>query len=159
MANAKTAPKAQAATETKETAAPESQATAVLDSLKSTYENATENFKGYGESLSQARTVANETVRSTANGVIAFDRALLNIFRANLDNFVEHGRSIVKAPSIAAAAEQHKNYLAKQIEVVSGQIKDLSDVAEAQSKASMAPLFAAIDGMATPAKGKKDKAA
>lgn len=134
----------------------EAKTTAVIESLKSSYENVTENFKGYGENLNQAGTVANDTVRSTFNGFVAFDRALLNVLRANVDNWVEHGRNIVKAPNLVSVAEQHKDFVAKQIEVVSGQIKDLSSVAEEQSKASMAPLFSAVDDLVATSKAKKD---
>lgn len=139
--------------------ATEEKATAVVESLKTSYENVTENLKGYGENLNQAGSVANDTVRSTFNGIVAFDRALFNIFRANVDNWVEHGRNIVKAPNVIAVADQHKDFLAKQIEVVSNQIKDLSDVAEEQTKASVAPLFAAIDEMVASSNSKKSKKA
>lgn len=160
-ATAATTPAAPAAAETATaaTAAAAVQPTAVIETLKGYGENMTENLKGYGENLTQAGSVANDTLRSTFNGVVAFDRALFNMFRANLDNWVDHGRNIVKAPSIAAVAEQHRDFLVNQIEVVSGQIKDLSDVAEEQSKASMAPLFAAVDTMVSVAKTKADKAA
>jgi len=151
MATAKTAPKA-----TEETKA---STPAVVETLKTSYENVTENFKGYSENLSQAGTVASETVRSTYNGVVAFDRALLDVFRANLDSWVEHGRNLTKAPNLIAVAEQHKDFLTKQIEVVSGQIKELSDVAEEQTKASVVPVFTAVDQMVATSKAKKDEKA
>lgn len=149
MATPKTA--AKAAEDTKKIATP-----AVVETLKTSYANATENFKGYGENLNQVGNVASETVRSTYNGVVAFDRALLNVLRSNLDTWVEHGRNIVKAPNLVAVAEQHKDFLNGQIEAVSGQIKDLTNVAEEQTKASMAPLFSAVDDMVASSKAKKD---
>lgn len=150
MATPKTA--AKAAEETKATPA-------VVETLKSQYENVTENFKGYTENLNQAGTVASETVRSTYKGVVAFDRALLNILRANLDTWVEHGRNIAKAPNLVAVAEQHKEFVGTQIEAVSGQLKDLANVAEEQTKASVAPLFTAVDDMVASSKSKKDEKA
>lgn len=118
---------------------------AVVKSITDSYQDVTKNFKGYGENLSQYGSVANETIRKTFDGIVAFDRALLNFARANLDNTVEHGRNIAKAPNIANVAEQHQAFIVKQIEAVSGQIKDLSNIAEEQSKAALAPLFSAVD--------------
>ncbi len=123
----------------------ENNVTAMVQSIANSYQDVTKNFKGYGENLGQYGSVANETIRKTFDGVVAFDRALINFLRANLDNTVEHGRNIVKAPSIANVAEQHQAFITKQIEAVSGQIKDLSDIAEEQSKAALAPLFSAVD--------------
>jgi hypothetical protein len=131
----------------------------VIETLKTSYENVTGNFKGYGENLNQAGSVANETLRSTFNGVMAFDHALLNMLRANVDSWVEHGSNIAQAPSLVAVAKQHKDFVIKQVETVSAQIKDLSDVAEEQSKTSMAPLFSAVDDMVAAAKTKKDEKA
>lgn len=132
---------------------------AVVETLKSSYANVTENFKGYGENISQAGNVASETVRSTYNGVVAFDRALLNVLRSNLDSWVEHGRNIARAPNLVAVAEQHKNFVNGQIEAVSGQLKDLTNVAEEQTKASLAPVFKAVDDLAASKAKKDDKAA
>lgn len=148
MATAKPAAKA---AEDKKTSTP-----AVVETLKSSYQNVTENFKGYSENLNQAGTVATETVRSTYNGVVTFDRAVLNILRSNLDSWVEHGRNIAKAPNLVAVAEQHKNFVSSQIEAVGGQLKDLTNVAEEQTKASLAPLFSAVDDVVASSKDKKD---
>lgn len=128
----------------KPTASEENNVTAMVQSIANSYQDVASNFKGYGENLTQYGSVANETIRKTFDGVVAFDRALINFMRANLDNTVEHGRNIVKAPSIANVAEQHQAFVTKQIEAVSGQIKDLSNIAEEQSKAALAPVFSAV---------------
>ncbi|WP_170783408.1 phasin family protein [Ruegeria lacuscaerulensis] len=138
MATPKTAAKAPTSTE-------EKNVTAMVQSIADSYQDVTKNFKGYGENLSQYGSVANETIRKTFDGIVAFDRALINFARANLDNTVEHGRNIAKAASVAKVAEQHQAFVIKQIEAVSGQIKDLSNIAEEQSKAALAPLFNAVD--------------
>jgi hypothetical protein len=150
MANAKAA--AKAAEETKASAT----TPAVVEKLQHSYQNVTENFKGYRENLSQAGTVATDTVRSTYTGVMAFDRAVLNVLRANLDTWVEHGRNIAKAPNLIAVAEQHADFVNTQIGAVGGQLKDLTNVAEEQTKASMAPLFSAVDELVASSKSKKD---
>lgn len=129
---------------------------APIETLKSTYENATENFKGYSDSISNIGSVANETVRSTFNGVLAFDRALLNAVRANLDNWVEHGRDLAKTPNLVSIAQKHKEFVGAQVGVVNQQIKELSDVAEEQTKAALAPAFNAVDKLVA---NKDDKAA
>lgn len=137
MATAKTAAKAPAAEE--------NNVTSMVNSITSSYKDVASNFKGYSENLSQYGSVASETVRKTFDGVVAFDRALINFLRANLDNTVEHSRNIAKAPSIANVAAQQQAFVTKQIEAVSGQIKELSNIAEEQSKAALAPLFSAVD--------------
>lgn len=149
MAATKTGVKSTASTETKAkedvTVSESNKATAVLKSITSSYEGITKNIPSYGENLGQASTVTSETIRKTFDGIVAFDRALINCLRANLDNAVEHGRNIAKAPSLTNVAEQHKAYITNQIEMVAGQIKDLTDVAEEQSKAALAPLFNVVD--------------
>ncbi|MBO9412452.1 MULTISPECIES: phasin family protein [unclassified Ruegeria] len=137
MATAKTAAKAPAAEE--------NNVTSMVNSITSSYKDVASNFKGYSENLTQYGSVANETVRKTFDGVVAFDRALINFLRANLDNTVEHGRNIAKAPNIANVASLQQAFVTKQIEAVSGQIKELSDIAEEQSKAALAPLFSAVE--------------
>ena len=129
---------------------------APIETLKSTYENATENFKGYSNSINNIGSVANETVRGTFNGIMAFDRALLNALRANLDNWVEHGRDLAKTPNLVTIAQKHKDFVGSQVGAVSQQIKELSDVAEEQTKAALAPTFKAVDEFVAT---KNDKAA
>jgi hypothetical protein len=149
MATTKTAAKPTATAETKPKeevkASDDNKATAVLKSITSSYEGITKTIPSYGENLGQAGSVTSETIRKTFDGIVAFDRALINCLRANLDNAVEHGRNIAKAPSLANVAEQHKAYVTNQIEMVAGQIKDLTDLAEEQSKAALAPLFDVVD--------------
>ena len=60
MATTKTAAaKAAAASE-------ENKVTAVVQSIASSYEDVTKNFKGYSENLGQFGTVANESIRSSS---------------------------------------------------------------------------------------------
>lgn len=117
----------------------------VVETVSSTYQNAARNLSRYGSNAGRFGSIAGETAQLTFKGFIRFERAFANCLRANLDNTVEHGRNILKAPSVADVAVQHTAFLNDQIELIGSQIKDLSDVAEQQSKEALAPLFGYVD--------------
>lgn len=129
----------------------ESVVPATVSRITSSYRDVTKNLKVYSSNANEIGTVASQSVQKTFNGFVTFERAIVNMLRANLDVTVEHGRDVLKSPNIAEVAKKHAAYLNAQVESVSSQIKELSDIAEEQSKAALEPLTTYVEGVASDA--------
>ncbi|MBU3028907.1 phasin family protein [Paracoccus marinaquae] len=114
------------------------------------YGNAAGNLKNAQENVRKVSQAVVASGRATYEGVLEFDRTVLEHVREGIEDSVTYGREVLKAPSLKAVAEMQKDFATRRLNCVASQLKSLVDLAQARTLEAWAPLQDLVENTAEP---------
>ncbi|MDI4666157.1 phasin [Xanthobacter autotrophicus] len=110
-----------------------------------------ENYAKLKDTAEQVNAALEDTYTTASKGVAQYNAKLLEALQSNVNSSFDYFNSLLAAKTVTEAVELSTGHARKQFEVLTGQAKDLSALAQKVAADSSEPLKSSVEKTIRPA--------